>query len=337
MGSNRVLVIGGDGYFGRLIVDDLRRYADRHEIVIAGRKRTGTDMSDPASLEAALPGIDVVICAAGPFQRLPVTLAELCLRRGIHYIDIADDRNFVMKVRSVVPANGGGEAPAICSGWSTVSALSGVLARIAASGMARVDSMRIHMAPGNRGARNAATIESLLRSVGREFTVFRDGRWEAVQGWSCPDVFLFPAPVGRRTGYLIDVPDLALFPNLFGARTVEFRVGSEFGFLNRAVSWLGGWSDHAKVFQRAAALFSFLGHDWGAVGVQVTGSSARRVSIVAPTQGPRIAAMPAAVMTNLLLSGARFSGLVSHADWISWEELQAQCEKRGFQLVVEEV
>jgi hypothetical protein len=47
--------------------------------------------------------------------------------------------------------------------------------------------------------------------------------------------------------------------------------------------------------------------------------------------------MPAAVMTDLLLSGRRFSGVVSHADWLTREELRTECEKRGFQLIVEEL
>lgn len=333
MASAKVLVIGGTGYFGRLIADDLRRYANC-ELVIGNRRVT--NLWSPASLEAALSGVSVAICAAGPFQRLPVTLAELCLRLGLHYIDISDDRSFVLKVRSLVTQSAD-NLPAICSGWSTVSALSGVLARIAAAGIGRIDSIHIQMAPGNRGARNAATIESLLHSVGKQFTIFRDGSWQTVQGWSCPRTFSFPMPVGRRVGYFVDVPDHELFPDLFGARTVEFRTGSEFRFLNTAVSWLGGWAHHAGAIERLAALFSAFGHDWGAVGVEVTGSASRRASVVARRDGPRIAAMPVSVMTNLLLSGANYHGLVSHAHWLTREQLEVECEKRGFQLIVKEL
>jgi hypothetical protein len=332
----KILVVGGTGYFGRLIVDDLRRHT-QYEVVV-GSRHTGTDICDPASLEAALSGVAVAICAAGPFQRLPVTLAELCLRRGIHYIDIADDRGFVRKVRSLVAHAGDHDSlPAICSGWSTVSALSGALVKIAAAGVARIDSIYIHMAPGNRGARNPATIESLLHSVGKSLNVFRGGRWETARGWSSPRVFSFPPPVGAREGYLVDVPDLELFPDLFRAGTVEFRAGAEFKFLNRAVSFLGGWSQRARIVQRAAAVLSLIGHDWGAIGVEVIGSASRRACVVAASEGPRIAAMPAAVMTNLLLSGSRFSGLVSHADWLTRDRLAAECERRGFQLIVQDM
>src|SRR5437660_1394269 len=82
--------------------------------------------------------------------------------------------------------------------WSTVSAASGALAQIASEGMKRVDAIYIHMAPGNRGARQLATIASLMHSVGQPFTVFRDGEWHSVIGWSEPREFSFPLPVGTR-------------------------------------------------------------------------------------------------------------------------------------------
>ena len=90
MARKKVLIVGGTGYFGRLLVEDLRRHTDC-ELIVAGRN--SADLRNPASLEAALKGASIAICAAGPFQALPTTLAELCLRDGIHYIDLADDRS----------------------------------------------------------------------------------------------------------------------------------------------------------------------------------------------------------------------------------------------------
>src|SRR2546427_4302393 len=232
--GKKVLVVGGTGHFGRLLVEDLRRYTDCESIVADHRS---ADLRNPASLEAALTGVSIAISAAGPFQTLPTTLVELCLRKGIHYIDLADDRHFVRKVRSLVSTQNV-NLPAVCPAWSTVSALSGLLARIGSAGSKTVDSIYIHMAPGNRGPRSVGTIASLLHSVGQRFDVLRDGSWCTVHGWSCGRDFLFPAPIGRRRGYLVDVPDHEFFPDLFHARTVEFRTASELRILNLAVSSL---------------------------------------------------------------------------------------------------
>jgi len=341
------LVVGGTGHFGRLLIDDLLDHAgcdlrvasrrafrsERFETVVA-------DLWNPSSLERALSGVSIAICAAGPFQKLPVSLAEICVRQGIHYMDLADDRGFVGKIRALAANKNDG--PAICTGWSTVSALSGALAQVGAEGLNATDSIYIHMAPGNRGARQAATIASLMHSVGKPFTVFRDGAWHNATGWSEPRDFAFPPPIGLRRGYLVDVPDHEILPELLGARTVEFRAGSELHLLNRCISLLRrtrrSWVEWSAVFQRAAALLSWIGHDWGALGVEVSGSfSRRRISVIADSAGERIAVMPASIMASALLSGAPLHGLVPPTHWLTHKELRGECEKRGFRLVVEEI
>jgi len=326
------------------LIDDLLRHT-HCSIVVAGRhavrsdrfKSVVADLHDRASLERALAGVEVVICAAGPYQKLPTLLAEMCIERRIHYIDFADHRLFVQRIREMGEHRRPGAA--ICTGWSTVPALSGLLTQIASAGMKSVDSIRIHMAPGNRGARQTATIASLLHSVGRPFQIFQNGEWHTVIGWSEPRDFLFPSPIHKRRGYLIDVPDHEVFPRLFGARTVEFRAGSELLLLNGCLSLLRmtrrDWTAWAKVFQRTAALCSWMGHDFGAVGVEVEGTARRRACIVAESQGERIATMPAAVMTDFLASGTTVQGLVSYADWLSEDRLRLECERRGFRLIVE--
>jgi len=340
MNFTKVLIVGGHGYFGRLLIEDLRANCNC-EIVVGSRcpvpDERFVDLHDAATLERALADINIAICAAGPYQKLPTTFATLCIERGIHYIDLADDREFVETIRTLPQTR---EArTAVCTGWSTVSALSGALAQIASSGMNHIDSIQIQMAPGNRGARQKATITSLLNSVGKRFSVCSDGVWTDVIGWSQPRTFTFPAPIGKRRGYLVDVPDHAVFPDLFKARTVEFRAGSELAFLNGVLSLLRGtrhnWSNWGSVFQRAAALFSRLGRDCGAIGAEVSGSARRRVLIIGESRGERLAVMPAAVMTSTLLSGSVARGVISFKDWITEDQLRNECTRRGFRFHVE--
>jgi hypothetical protein len=347
MPSQKVLVIGGTGFFGRLLVDDLLRCNDC-ELIVASRHPFNTsrfrtivaDLSDPHSLERALGGVAIAVCAAGPYQKLPVSLAERCVERNIHYIDLADDRVFVQNVRSMAVGHQSSRS-AICTGWSTVSALSGLLTKIAAGGMPELDSIQIQMAPGNRGARQLATIASLLHSVGQPFRVFRNGAWHRVVGWSESRDFIFPSPIGRRCGYLVDVPDHEMFPEIFRARTVEFRAGSELRLLNGSLSVLRltgrNWVRWSGLLQAAAGLLSWIGHDAGAIGVEVSGAARRRACIVADSQGERIAVMPASVMTRRLLSGSPLRGVISYTDWLKEEQLRVECERRGWRLVVEEL
>jgi hypothetical protein len=344
MPRKKVLVVGA-GFFSRLLVDDLLRYAEC-DVIVASRaalpstrfEAIEADISDPGSLNKALIGVSVAICAAGPYQVMPTSLVDLCLRRRIHYIDLADDRDFVRKVRLL--AHGAVET-AVCTGWSTVSALSGAMVQIAAQDSATIDSIHIHMAPGNRGARGVATIFSLMNSVGHQFTVFRDGVWRTVTGWSEPRDFLFPQPIGTRRGFLIDVPDHELFPDLFGASTVEFRTSTELRIWSSGLSLLErfrtDWTRWARLIYRTAALLSWIGHSHGGIGVEVADSKKRKVSIVADKTAERMAVMPASIMTSFLLSGMPHRGVVSPVDWITHDQLQTECTKRGFRLTVEEL
>jgi hypothetical protein len=309
------------------------RHSDRFRTVAA-------DLTDLKSLENSLSGVDVAICAAGPYQHLPTLLCELCIDRGIHYIDLADDRSFVRQIQALAASRKCESA--ICTAWSTVSALSGALVRIASHEMTAMKSIYIHMAPGNRGARQAGTITSLMHSVGRTITIWRDGTSHVATGWSEPRDYRFPAPVGVRTGYLVDVPDHDLFPQLFSADTVEFRTSSELTSQNRILSLLSrsrhNYVSWSPFIQRGAALLSWIGHDWGAVGVEVHGSSHCRVSVVAETHAPRLAVLPAAVTAISLLSQpGQHRGLVPHADWISTGQLNEECRKRGFILAMEKM
>ena len=362
----RLLLVGGSGYFGCALASELLRDTEC-ELILAGRNRVKLeharrtlgshprvqtrvlDLHLPDTIVPALSGVDVAVCAAGPFQRLPITLAELCLERGIPYLDLADDRGFVARVRDA--AAKGDQGPAVCSGWSAVPALSGVLARIATEGLDRVASIDVQIAPGNRAPRQAGTVASLLASVGRAFLVSTPGGWREVRGWSEPGSFPFPPPIGPRTGYLVDVPDHELFPAIFDAGRVEFRVGAELALLNRglsALAWLSrrgmvrDWTRWTPVFRASMAVLGWMGHDWGAVGVKVTGTCAarplvRRACVVAERHGHRIPVMPAAIMAADLLAGRVHGGLVPVDRWLDRPRLETECRRRGYRLLVEDL
>lgn len=356
--ARSILVVGGGGYFGKILVQELLRFTDR-QILVGGRSGPRLsrfceslddtfkrriqpvllDLENPDSIQSALERVFVAICAAGPFQQLPLTLPTLCLRKGIHYIDLADDGSFIKKVHALVRENSDGrEIPLVCTGWSTVPALSGLLARIAKEGLDVVDSIDIQIAPGNRVPRSRTTIEALLAAVNQPFA------------WSKPRPFQFPLPVGPRVGYLVDV-SLDLFPQVFRAPRIDCRVGLEFSFLNKLFFLVahivqgGGLLSRmrwASWLHRGSQLVGFLGHDWGAVGVEAIGKkggrqTSRKVCIIAEHFGQCISVMPAVVMTTLLLEGRVNSyGLVPIDGWLTQDQLESACGQRGYRLVIKE-
>lgn len=359
MTAPQVLVVGAGGYFGRLLVSALleqtgcavvaagrspRRLESLYAQAPPGRLSVReADLLRRDSVERAVSGVDAAICAAGPYQRLPMTLLDVCLERGLPYLDLADDRAFVMRARA---AAGPSPASSVCVGWSTVPALSAALTAAAATGLKRLRSIRVQMAPGNRGPRRAATIASLLASAGRPLKLWRGSQWRSVRGWSEPRLFPFPAPVGPRQGWLVDAPDHELFPSLFGADTVEFRAGAEIPALNVLMSALArvpvDWTSWAPAFSSALGLLGGIGSDAGAVGVELEGEDrdgplTRRLCVVADRQAARIAVLPAVMAVDRLVSKSLGAGLVPLHSWADEKTLLSWCDRFGFRLAGEEI
>ena len=110
----KVLVIGAGGVFGSRLCDGLLR--NGFEVVAAGRDLAraeavaarlraahpgavveavalDTAILTPDALKAA--GASIVADAAGPFQRAAPTTARAAIAAGLHYVDLADGRDFV--------------------------------------------------------------------------------------------------------------------------------------------------------------------------------------------------------------------------------------------------
>jgi len=366
MTAKRVLVIGGTGYFGKILVRDLLQYTDFH-VVAAGRNpgklqemrkeldehsarffNKVIDLNNTVHCNEGIKGNDIVICAAGPFQEIPLTLAHACMDKSIPYIDLADHRKYVLGVRKLsMQLN---PSSFVCTGFSSVPALSGAMVNIAKSELDKINSIQIQIAPGNKSPRGASTVNSLISSIGKDFTVMQNGSWTQVKGWSQPSDFKFPAPIGKRTGYLVDVADHELFPTHFNADTVQFRAGAELGLFNSGMSTLASLAnsgaiknprDLSGILQMAMSTFGFLGSDSGALGVEVQGLSGDkpktiRLSIIADHQGQQIPVMPATIICKKILDGTiSGGGLVPFDTWITRKELEAECTKRNYKLVIE--
>ena len=101
--SGRALLYGATGYTGRLVA---RRLADaRVDVVLAGRDPervrdvaeplglawTAFGLSDAEAAARALAGVDVVLHAAGPFEKTAAPMVAACLKAHTHYLDLGGE------------------------------------------------------------------------------------------------------------------------------------------------------------------------------------------------------------------------------------------------------
>ena len=329
-------VYGGYGFFGRHVVDDLLAFTDCRILAVGRRpppvspwasrrvELVTSDQHDARSVATVLEKCAVVLHCAGPYQGLSCDLLRSALSLRIPYVDLADARDFRQRVESLV-RDSTPEVP-ILTGMSFVPGLAAVLVALVQDRFDRIDSIRSFAAPGTHSSRGSATFLSLLSGAGRRLSVPRRGGSVRCEGWSEPERVDLPPPLGRRTTYLaIEVADFDLFPQWFGAGSVEFKAGSEFAWLNRLLFWSARLratigTPHLErispLVGSAIKLMGRFGTDAGAGMVEVTGNKAGRstivrIALVARDRDPRIPAVPAAIAAQgILTSRVKGKGLI---------------------------
>lgn len=235
----RVMVVGAYGNFGSIISRRLAR-EQKIDLVLAGRsvqvvtlaaelgaRSWQGDALGPAFAVALRTfDVDLVIHTAGPFQGQGHHVARACIEAGVHYCDLSDAREFVAGIAQLNQA-ASARGVAILSGCSSVPTLSAAVidAFIARAGDGvRVETLHYGITSSARMP-GLSTIKGVLSYAGRPIPQWRNGQPVEVAGWQG----LYPVKIkgigGWRLVADVDVPDMALFPQRYGARDVRFKAG----------------------------------------------------------------------------------------------------------------
>jgi len=366
--EHRVIVIGGYGFFGRRLVERLALRPDAH-VIVAGRSlqnaqalvdhlrpqseaRLSASVLDTMSADFARElhclSPATVVLASGPFQGQDYRVAQACISVGANYIDLADARVFVVGIRDL-NASAKAAGVFVCSGASSVPALSSAAVDHLVQGMSTVRNIDIGICPGNRTERGLSTVAAILSYCGKPIPSHGPTR---TIGWSGSRRHRYPAPVGSRWLSPCDVPDLALLPQRYaGAPSVQFSAGLELSFLHRGMNGLAwaahhglvrNWSAHARLLKIAADVFKGWGSDAGAMHVSVSGikhevEASRTWSLVATHgDGPYVPTLAATSLIRKLTTGEGLpSGAMPCVGYLSLEDFVE--EARGLNIQMAEV
>ncbi|MGI4847659.1 MAG: saccharopine dehydrogenase NADP-binding domain-containing protein [Janthinobacterium lividum] len=190
----RVLVIGGYGFFGRRIAQ-LLAGNEAIQLLIGGRDLQKAQRQALALVLAAEQGVmldvatditstlqrlqvDVVIHTAGPFQQQRYTVAEAAIAAGVHYIDLADGREFVAGIQ-VLDERARAAGVLVTSGASSLPALSSAVVDQYLPRFRLLTAIRCGIASGAR-APGLATMQGVFGYCGNRY-----GAWLAVPGPMC--------------------------------------------------------------------------------------------------------------------------------------------------------
>lgn len=323
----KIVLVGGYGVFGSRLAELLLR--DGHSVWVAGRSlekaQELTNVIGGHPLEVDIratpdkvlqPGPDVVIDATGPFkgnQDSAYHLPRLCLAAAVDYLDLSDNADFTSGISTLDEA-ARKQGRRLLSGASSVPGLSSIVAAELCRGYDEILLIDIAILPGNRAPRGAAVIASIVGQMGTLSPVWRGGVWRKQRIWT--DAKRVSLDQGlTRTGYLIEVPDIRLFPRFFQARSVVFRAGMELGLLNMALRSLGWvrrtWPfdvspQRVRLMQWCANCLLRFGTDRGGMSVTVVGRKGAAFSqrdwrlIAAAGDGPYIPGITARALLRSL-------------------------------------
>lgn len=355
----RVLLVGATGVFGRRLAEGLAAEPGV-KLVLAGRTKRRLK-----SLRRALPGwsricpldrdrataamlretgADLVIDAAGPFQGSGSALVEAAIDARIHYIDLADGRDFVANIRRYGAAAQRAGVAVIVGASSTPALSHAVLDRMT-RGWRRIDTIRVAISPGGRAPRGKSMVRAILSWAGRPVRVFREGGWAQEPGWGAARELDFPG-VGRRMVSLCETPDLDLLAERYQPRiAAEFLAGVEPRPLHHALILAGmavrwGWLQSlmpldgpARLFAAIMARFAsnrggMLVESWGCDGGGTPIMA--RWSLAARGNGPHVPTLAALALVRRIRDGElAFRGAGPCTGILTLEDFRHDFERLG--------
>ena len=109
----------------------------------------------------------VVVNTCGPFQSTTFNVVEDCISNGIHYIDLADGRDFVAEM-SKYNEQAKSAGIAVIPGASSVPGLSSAIIEKFKDELSEIESVEYGISPGQKTTRGGlATVKGVMSYIGK--------------------------------------------------------------------------------------------------------------------------------------------------------------------------
>ena len=354
----RVLVLGATGVFGSRLVERAAREPG-FELVLAARDRSrlealAAQLGPPATFRcvnrdsitaADLAGVDVVVDAAGPFQGSGPQVIEAALAARVHYVDLADARDFVAAIPRFDAAARAAGIAVVC-GASSIPALSHAVIDALTAGWRKIETIKVGIFPGNRAPRGLSVVEAILSYAGRPVRVFVEGKWLLLPGWGRTHRWRV-AGIGARWASICDTPDQDLLVARYRPTlSAQFFAGVELSVMHLGLALLcwpvrlglvRSLRPAAWLLHRIATWLRPFGSDRGAMEVKVTGLDAAGARVcrvwtldATGNAGPYVPVLPALAVLRRLRDGPGLPvGAAACAGMLALGELDADFDSLG--------
>lgn len=277
---------------------------------------------------------EIVINTCGPFQNANYNIIEACIKNKIHYIDLADSREFVANIGKFDRAakNSG---IMVISGAAVLPGLSSAVIEHYKKQFHRIEELYFGISLGANIPRGLANIKAILSYVGKPLKPWAGSR-EKIYGWQ--DIYKQKYPIiGKRWMANCEVPDLDLLPQLYNIKSIHFSGGVEvpgIHFTLFLLSWLVRiglpikLAKYAKIFAKISSLFDCFGSSDGGMHMIIKGKDkqgndkqVKWFLIAQNGSGLHIACVPSIILAKKLINGEiKNSGAVPCIGMLDLEE-----------------
>lgn len=365
---NQVLILGGYGNFGARIAFSL--VTSNISIIIGGRDQQKAqilynklktitpenrlkiaifDANQELDRQLKILQPALVVNTIGPFQTADYTIAKICIANRVHYVDLADAREFVTGISNLDFLAQQSQILVI-SGASTVPGLSSAVLNCYKNDFMRLDSLIYGISPGQKAPRGLATTESILTYLGKPLKPWTQQK-RRLFGWQ--DIYRQQYPeLGKRWMANCDIPDLDLFPTIYGLKDIRFSAGMESSVLH-----LGMWAmsylirmglplnlvHHAKLLLRFSHWFDFMGTTSGGMHMIMRGIDhqgqpleIKWFIIAKNNDGPQIPCVPAIILAKKIIANQiHLQGAMPCVGMITLEEYMQELSGFAVKLYVD--
>lgn len=294
----KYVVLGGYGRIGKAVVNDLFKFAQDSEIIIAGRDKNKTilyansfnskrvkyqkvDINNEKELVNLLRGKDVCLNCVQYYFNLAIMKA--CIKAKTNYVDLGGMFHMTKKQLGLCKEFMVVGKCAIL-GIGGAPGLSNVLASYAGSKLKKVNSIEIVFADVDYTNYNQSfVLPYSFKTLIEEFTlkpaVFRNGKTIFVEPHSGMKEYDFKKEFGKQKGFLTLHSEIATLPNYFrkkGIKKCEFRVTFPASFIETIEKLIDlGFSSNENVM-------------FGGKEIKIIDVTAKVVDELIPRQGIRI-------------------------------------------------
>lgn len=310
----RIIILGGTGFFGGVIADKLRAAGLEPTLVSRSSAEFRIDADNPEDLRAHLKQRDLVIDAAGPFQKRSPALIEAAARIGFDVIDINDSAEYTTMVHQheAPVASAGIRVLTACSSLSTVSA-----AVLGMSSVSQPRRLTVYLRPASRHTASHGSVSSFLTSlVGRPRTIH------------------FGEPLGTRHGLTVKTVDSVTLPKLFPSlREIELVVDAGIPGVNTTLRYPDLQKLAVRHESKLIALARRIGPKTGILAYEIVATGGQKHQFFTGANAHLAAVIPA-VMAAQSIAAGKFPhrGLVPPTQHVSAEALFEAMWREGIEV-----